>query len=85
MQYLQMMQDPAMGTDGQLAVKTDMLVDYIGDKLGVPAAVRNNAAERAILIEEAQSKQAVMAQAQANMMTGGMPPSAPGMAPQGSM
>jgi hypothetical protein len=85
MQYLQMMQDPAMGTDGQLAVKTDMLVDYIGDKLGVPAAVRNNAAERAILIEEAQAKQAVMAQAQANMMTGGVPPSAPGMAPQGGM
>jgi hypothetical protein len=76
-QYLQMMQDPAMGTDGQLAVKTDMLVDYIGDKLGVPASVRNNAAERAVLMEEMQAKQAVAAQAQANMMAmqaGGMPP-----------
>jgi hypothetical protein len=75
-QYLQMMQDPAMGTDGQLAVKTDMLVDYIGDKLGVPASVRNTAAERAVLMEEMQAKQAMAAQAQANMMTmqGGMPP-----------
>ena len=76
-QYLQMMQDPSMGTDGQLAVKTDMLVDYIGDKLGVPASVRNNAAERAVLMEEMQAKQAMAAQAQAQMMQqqmGGMPP-----------
>jgi len=55
MQYAQIVQ--AFGTDGAVAIKTDMVVDYIGDKLGVPANLRNNAAERAVLMEEMQNQQ----------------------------
>jgi hypothetical protein len=57
----------AMGNEGALAVKTGDLIDYIGDKLGVPAALRTSAAERAYLMEEqrklAQQDQAMMAMA----------------------
>jgi hypothetical protein len=67
-QFQQIMQQPAFGMDGQLAIKTEAAVDYIGDKLGVPAAVRNDAAERAVLMEEMQAQQALAAQAQAQMM-----------------
>jgi hypothetical protein len=55
LQYTQLMQ--AFGPDGQLAIKADAAVDYIGDKLGVPATVRNTAAERAVLMEQAQQQQ----------------------------
>jgi hypothetical protein len=86
MQYMQITQ--GLGSDGQLAVKTDILVDYLGDKLGVPASVRNTAAERAVLMEEARNQQQQMGIAQAMAMQaqaaaqGGMPPQA---APQGVM
>jgi hypothetical protein len=73
LQYMQMMQ--SFGTDGQLAIKMDAAVDFIGDKLGVPAAVRNSQAERAVLMEEMQAQQATMAMAQAQaMQAGAMPP-----------
>ena len=55
MQYAQIVQ--AFGSDGAVALKNEMVVDYIGDKLGVPAIVRNNLAERAVLLEEMQQKQ----------------------------
>ena len=75
MQYMQIAQ--SLGTDGQLAIKTDMLVDYLADKLGVPAAVRNTAAERAVLMEEMRNQQQQQAIAQAMAMQaqagGGMP------------
>jgi len=85
MQYMQISQ--SLGTDGQLAIKTDVLVDYLADKLGVPAAVRNTAAERAILMEEMRNQQQQQAIAQAMAMqaqagAGGMP-ALP--APQGAM
>jgi hypothetical protein len=66
MQYMQISQ--SLGTDGQLAIKTDMLVDYLADKLGVPASVRNNAAERAVLMEEMKNQQQQQAIAQAMAM-----------------
>jgi hypothetical protein len=66
MQYMQIAQ--SLGTDGQLAIKTDMLVDYLADKLGVPAAVRNTAAERAVLMEEMKNQQQQQAIAQAMAM-----------------
>lgn len=51
-----------LGPEGQLALKTGELVDYLGDKLGVPARVRNSAAERAFIMEQqAQQQQAMMA------------------------
>jgi hypothetical protein len=80
-QYTQLMQ--AFGTDGALSIKTDMVVDYIGDKLGVPAAVRNTAAERAVLMEtmQQQQQQAAMAQAMAMQAQAGAQPGLP--APEG--
>jgi hypothetical protein len=55
-QFAQLMQSGQFGQDGALAIKTDAAVDYIGDKMGVPAAVRNDASERAVLLEEAQAQ-----------------------------
>jgi len=84
MQYMQISQ--TLGTDGQLAIKTDMLVDYLADKLGVPAAVRNTAAERAVLMEEMKNQQQQQAIAQAMAMqaqAGAGMPALP--APQGAM
>jgi hypothetical protein len=57
LQYSQLMQ--GFGTDGAVAIKTDLVVDYIGDKLGVPATLRNNQAERAVLMEQMQQHQAI--------------------------
>lgn len=70
MQFQQLMATGAFGADGQLAIKTDVAVDYLADKMGVPAAVRNDVVERAVLMEEAQKQQtmAMMAQAQAGQM-----------------
>ena len=86
-QFLQLTQ--ALGNEGALAIKTGDLIDYLGDKLGVPAALRTSAAERAYLIEEqrklAQEDQAMMAmagnqQAVANNQEAALaPPAEPGM------
>jgi hypothetical protein len=78
LQYAQLMQ--TFGADGQLALKNDAVVDYIGDKLGVPSIVRNDATERAVLMEEAQAQQQQAAMAmQMAAMQQGQPP-AEGMA-----
>jgi hypothetical protein len=65
MQFMQI--TAAMGNEGQLAVKAGDAIDFIGDKLGVPASVRTSAAERAFLIEEQRKlmmeDQAMMAMA----------------------
>jgi hypothetical protein len=83
MQYAQLL--PNFGTDGAMALKNDVLVDYLADKLGVPAAVRNTKEERAVLMEEMQNQQAMaaMAQAQAMQAMGGMPPGGGAPAPEG--
>jgi hypothetical protein len=57
-----------MGGEGQLAVKTGELIDYIGDKLGIPSAVRNTAAERGFLMEQQQQ---MMLQQQAALAMAG--------------
>ena len=66
MQFMQIAQ--GLGTDGQLAIKSDVLVDYLADKLGVPAAVRNTAAERAVLMEDMQAQQMQQAMAMQQQM-----------------
>lgn len=82
MQFMQI--TASMGAEGQLAVKTGDLIDFLGDKLGVPSAVRNSAAERGFLMEEQkklqQQDQAMMAMAgqqeavMANQAAGMQPP-----------
>ncbi|NBV62528.1 MAG: hypothetical protein EBR73_15975, partial [Rhodobacteraceae bacterium] len=71
MQFAQLTQQ--MGPEGTVAVKFGDMIDYLGDKLGVPAALRNDAAERAFLLEErqAQQAQAMAAQMQMQQMQGG--------------
>jgi hypothetical protein len=62
-QYLQLV--APLGPEGQVAIKTGELIDYLGDKLGVPAAVRNSAEERIVLLEQqavAQQQQMAMAE-----------------------
>ena len=66
MQFMQI--TAAMGNEGQLAVKAGDAIDFIGDKLGVPASVRTTAAERAFLIEEQRK---LMMQDQAMMAMAG--------------
>lgn len=65
MQFMQIAS--TLGQEGQLAVKQGDLIDYIGDKLGVPSAVRNSAAERGFIMEEQKQmmmqQQAMMAMA----------------------
>lgn len=45
------------GAEGQVAVKTGDLIDFLGDKLGVPSSVRNTPAERAFLMEQQKQLQ----------------------------
>jgi len=72
-----------MGQEGMLAVKTGELIDYIGDKLGIPSSVRNTAAERGFLMERQQQmmlqQQAALAMAgQQQALMEGQPQGAPG-------
>jgi hypothetical protein len=58
------------------------MIDYLGDKLGVPAALRNDAAERAFLIEQQAAQQAQAMAAQAMAAQQAQQPQLP--APQGA-
>ena len=66
MQFMQIAS--TLGQEGQLAVKQGDLIDYIGDKLGVPSAVRNSAVERGFIME--QQKQMMMQQQAMMAMAG---------------
>ena len=84
LQFAQITQQ--MGAEGQVAVKFGDMIDYLGDKLGVPASLRNSAAERAFAIEQQQAQQAQAMAAQMAMQQQGMaPPGQPALpAPQGA-
>jgi len=60
MQFMQIAQ--AMGPEGQMAIKAGAAVDYIADKLGVPAALRAGPEERAAMMQQMQ-QMAMQAQA----------------------
>jgi hypothetical protein len=66
LQFAQLTQQ--MGIEGQVAVKFGEMIDYLGDKLGVPAAVRNSAAERTFLLEQKAEQQAQQMAMQQAMM-----------------
>ena len=72
LQFAQLAQQ--MGPEGAVAIKYGEMVDYLGDKLGVPAALRNDASERAFLIEQQQRQQEQMMQAQLAMAQAGTAP-----------
>ena len=78
-QYIQLTQP--LGAEGEMAVNKSALIDFLGDKLGVPSEVRHDAAERAFMIEErakaeqaAAMMQAQMAQQQAQPAEQPLPP-----------
>ena len=79
LQFAQIVQQ--MGPEGTVAIKMGDMIDYLGDKLGVPSALRNDPAERAFLIEQQAQQQAQAMAAQAMMQQQAQPKLA---APQGA-
>ena len=75
LQFAQIVQQ--MGPEGSVAIKMGDMIDYLGDKLGVPAALRNDAAERAFLIEQQAQQQAQAMAAQAMSAQQAAPQGAP--------
>lgn len=62
MQFAQIAQ--GMGPEGQLAVKTGDMIDYVADKMGIPASIRTTPMERQQMMQEAQQMAAMMQQQQ---------------------
>lgn len=71
MQWVQL--SSALGPEGQMAVKTSNISDYVADKLGVPADLRTTPLERQQMIEQAQ-QMAQMAAEQGMMDDTGQAP-----------
>ena len=74
LQYMQIAQ--SMGPAGQLAVKQDVLLEYIADQLAIPAEVRLTPEERQ-QIQQMLMEQAMQMQNQQGMMQGGGEPEQP--------
>ena len=74
MQYMQIAQ--SMGPAGQLAVKQEVLLDYIADQLAIPAEVRMTPEEKQ-QIQQMLMEQAMQMQNQQGMMQGGREPEQP--------
>jgi hypothetical protein len=70
MQFMQITQ--AMGPEGQLAINVDSTIDYVADKLGVPAAVRRTPEERQQLKDQMTQVATQAAQQQAAQQEGQM-------------
>ena len=75
MQFMQIAQ--SMGPEGQMSIKVGAAVDYIADKLGVPAVVRNSPQEREQMAQQAmqmaqQAQQAQQAAPEGAPMPEGM-------------
>ena len=62
MQFMQIAQ--SMGPEGQMSIKVGAAVDYIADKLGVPAVVRNSPQEREQMAQQAMQMAQQAQQAQ---------------------
>jgi hypothetical protein len=75
LQFAQIVQQ--MGPEGTVAIKMGDMIDYLGDKLGVPASLRNDPAERAFLIEQQAQQQAQAMAAQAMAAQQAAPQGAP--------
>lgn len=62
MQWVQL--SSALGPQGQIAVKTDSISDYVADKLGVPADLRTTPQEREQILEQAAQAAEIAIQAE---------------------
>jgi hypothetical protein len=72
MQWVQM--SSALGPEGQMAVKTGSIADYVADKLGIPASLRTTPEERAEMMQQAMEAAQMAAQAEAGEMPQGEAP-----------
>lgn len=64
-----------LGPEGQAALNKGRTIDYVGDRMGVPAQVRNTPDEREAEVAKLQSQAAAMMAAQGG--AGAAPPEAP--------
>tara|TARA_Y100000004_G_C8797836_1_gene362094 strand:- start:374 stop:715 length:342 start_codon:yes stop_codon:yes gene_type:complete len=71
MQYMQIAQ--SFGPAGQLAVKQEVLLDYIADQLAIPAEVRMTPEEKQQIQQMLMQQAQQMAQQQGMMEGGGEP------------
>ena len=71
MQYMQIAQ--SMGPAGQLAIKQDVLLDYIADQLAIPAEVRMTPEEKQEIQQMLMQQAQQMAQQQGMTPGGGEP------------
>jgi len=78
MQFAQIAQ--SLGPEGQLAIKTSELIDYVAEKMGVPGRVRTTMEEREELMQQAmeaaqqaQQLQGAQPGQEQEMPSGGMP------------
>ncbi len=72
-QFMQIAQ--GLGPEAQLAIKPGAVIDYIADKLGVPASVRANAQERKAQMDQmAQMAQQIQQPQQAALPAPGAMP-----------
>ena len=62
MQWVQL--SSALGPQGQIAVKTDSISDYVADKLGVPADLRTTPQEREQILEQGAQAAEIAIQAE---------------------
>jgi len=72
MQWVQM--SSALGPEGQMAVKTGSIADYVADKLGIPAELRTSPEEREMMMQQAMEAAQMAAQAEAGEMPEGEAP-----------
>ena len=70
----------SLGPDGQMAVRTSSIPDYVADKMGIPADLRTTPQER----QQAAEMAAQMAQAAAQQQ-GMLPPEGEQMPPEGAI
>ena len=70
-QFMQIAQ--GLGPEGQMAIKAGAAIDYIADKLGVPAAVRSSAEERTAMMKEIQQAAQALPEQGALPAPAGMP------------
>lgn len=80
MQFAQIAQ--GLGPEGQLAVKIGDMIDYVADKMGIPASIRTTPMEREQMMAEAQQMAMAVQQAQ---MQGASPMQSAEMAAEGAM
>ena len=72
MQFMQIAE--SMGPEGKMAIKAGAVVDYVADKLGIPAILRNSPQERKEMVEKEMQQLRQIQQAEQQAAPEGAPP-----------